>query len=132
MESFIFVSVPIKGFFWQFKWSWKIEFGKVHYLFGKSINSKCLRALLLGQRQKWMFPSCFLWKVVTFFGKEHANRSNISRVMIERSWKIKFGKINYLFDWNVNLEFQNTPFIGSEIKMDDSILFPVKSSFIFW
>jgi len=89
MESFIFVSIPIKGFFWQFKWSWKIEFGKVHCLFGKSINSKCLRALLLGQRQKWMFPSCFLWGVVTFFGEEHVNWSSIGGVMIGKSWTIK-------------------------------------------
>ena len=37
----IFVSVPIKGVFWQFEWCWAIEFGKVHYLFGKNINSKC-------------------------------------------------------------------------------------------
>ena len=112
--------------------SWKIEFGKVHYLFGKSINSKCLRALLLGQRQKWMFPSCFPWKVVIFFGKEHVNQSNISGVMIELIWEIMFGKINYLFGQNVNLKFQNTSFIGSEIKMDDSILLPVKISYIFW
>ena len=33
-------------------------------------------------RQKWMIPSCFPWKVVIFFGKEHANWSSISRVMI--------------------------------------------------
>ena len=44
--------------------------------------------LLLGLRQKWMFPSCCLWKVVTFFGKEHVNWSNIYGVMIGRSWKI--------------------------------------------
>ena len=40
-----------------------------------------------------MIPSCFLRKVVIFFGKEHANRSNISGVMIGLSWKIKFGKL---------------------------------------
>ena len=44
--------------------------------------------LLLGLRQKWMIPSCCLWKVVTFFGKEHVNWSNIYGVMIGRSWKI--------------------------------------------
>ena len=49
--------------------------------------------LLLGLRQKWMIPSCCLWKVVTFFGKEHVNWSSISGVMIRRSWKIKFGKL---------------------------------------
>ena len=35
-----------------------------------------------------MIPSCCLWKVVTFFGKEHVNWSNIYGVMIGRSWKI--------------------------------------------
>ena len=33
------------------------------------------------------------WNVVLVFGKEHANWSNISGVMIGWSWKIKFGKI---------------------------------------
>ena len=46
--------------------------------------------------------------------------------------KLKSRKINYLFGQNVNLKFQNTPFIGNETKMDDSILFPIKSSYIFW
>ena len=68
MESFISVSVPIKGVLWQIEWSKTIEFGKVLYLFGKDINSK----------------------------------------------------------------FQNTCFIGNETKMNDSILLPVKSSYIFW
>ena len=27
---------------------------------------------------------------------------------------------------------QNTPSMGTETKMDDSILFPMKSSYIFW
>ena len=67
-ESFIFVSVPIKGVFWQFERSWSIKFGKVHYLLSKNINSK----------------------------------------------------------------HQNIPFIGTETKMNDSILLPVKSSYIFW
>jgi len=43
-----------------------------------------------------------------------------------------FGKINYLFGQNVNLKFQNTSSRGSEIKMEDSILLPVKSSYIPW
>ena len=68
MESFIFVSLPIKGVFWQIKWSLAIEFGKVHYLFGKKINTEC----------------------------------------------------------------QNNIFWGTETKMDDSFLLPVKSSYIFW
>ena len=38
--------------------------------------------LLWGLRQKWMIPSCFSRKVVTFFGKEHVNWSSISGVMI--------------------------------------------------
>ena len=49
--------------------------------------------ILWGLRQKWMITSCFLWKVVTFFGKEHVNWSSISGVMKGWSWKIKFGKI---------------------------------------
>ena len=40
-----------------------------------------------------MIPSCSLWKVVTFFGKEHANWSNINGVMIGWSWKVMFGKV---------------------------------------
>ena len=44
-------------------------------------------------RQKWMIPSCCPWKVVTFFGKDHVNRSSINGVMIGRNWKIKFGKL---------------------------------------
>ena len=40
-------------------------------------------------RQKWMIPSCCLWKVVTFFGKEQVNWSSIREVLIGRSWKIK-------------------------------------------
>ena len=58
----------IQGVFWQFEWNWAIEFGNVHYFFGKNMNSKC----------------------------------------------------------------QNTPFIGTETKMIDSILLPVKISYIFW
>ena len=116
-------------------WLWLSEkLSKIQYQSEKSAG-QLLRAktpLYWGLRQKWMIPSCFLWKVVIFFGKEHVNWSSISGVMRGRSWKIKFGKINYLFDWNINLEFQNTPFIGSETKMDHSILFHVKSSYSFW
>ena len=43
------------------------------------------KPLLWGLRQKWMIPSCFLRKVVKFFGKEHVNWSSISGVMIGRS-----------------------------------------------
>ena len=32
----------------------------------------------------------------------------------------------------MNSKYQNTPFIGTETKMIDSILLPVKSSYIFW
>ena len=74
----------------------------------------------------------FPWKLVIFFGKELVNQYNISWVMIGVIWKIMFGKIYYLFCQIVNFKFQNTSFIGSEIKMDDSILLPVKSSYIFW
>ena len=37
----------------------------------------------MGQSQKWMIPSCCLWKVVTFFRKEHVNLFTISGVMIQ-------------------------------------------------
>ena len=56
-----------------------------------------------------MIPSCFPWKVVIFFGKEHVNRSSISWIMIGFSWEIKFGKINYLFG-NTNFEFSKLDF----------------------
>ena len=46
-----------------------------------------------GLRQIWMIPSCFLWKVAIYFGKEHVNWSSISGVMRGRSWKIEFGKL---------------------------------------
>ena len=62
--------------------------------------------LLLGLRQKWMIPSCCLWKVVTFFGKEHVNWSSNSGVMMERSWKIEFEKIK--IGW-LDLIFQLLP-----------------------
>ena len=39
--------------------------------------------------------------------------------MIELSWKIKLGKINYLLSQNVKLKGQNILFIGTETKMDD-------------
>ena len=44
------------------------------------------------------------WNVVLVFGKEHANWSNISRVMIGWSWKNKFEKINYFLGYT-NFEF---------------------------
>ena len=36
-----------------------------------------------------MIKSCSLWKVVTFFGKEHVNWSSINGDMIGKSWTIK-------------------------------------------
>ena len=59
-----------------------------------------------------MIPSCFPWKVVIFFGKEHVNWSSISGVMIGLSWEIKFGKINYLFGYT-NFEFSKLDFSTS-------------------
>ena len=145
-----------------------------------------------------MTSTCSLWKVVTFFGKEHVNWSSISGVIMGRSWKIEFGKlkigvtkkivqllpiitllildqftcslpknvttfqrqqdelIHFCLSPNIRgvlalwiyictkmiMTFsnfiahlysncKNTPFIGTEIKMNDSILLPVKSSYIF-
>ena len=79
-----------------------------------------------------MIPSCCPWKVVTFFGKELVNLSSISGVIIGRSWTIKFGKVHYLFGKNKNSKCQNTPLLGAWTKMNNSILFPMKSSYIFW
>ena len=70
MEPFIFVSVPIKGVFWQFEWSWVIEFGKVHYLFGKNIYSECQNNPFIGTKTK-MNDSIFLpVKSSYIFGKQ--------------------------------------------------------------
>ena len=71
--------------------------------------------LLWGLRQKWMIPSCFLRKVVKFFGKEHVNWSSISGVMIGRSWTIKFGKICNLFGYT-NFEFSELDFSNSSCR----------------
>ena len=72
--------------------------------------------LLLGLRQKWMIPSCCLWKVVTFFGKEHVNWSSISGVMIRRSWKIKFGKLKIGVTKKImDMIFQLLPIITPQI-----------------
>ena len=79
-----------------------------------------------------MIPSFCPWKVVTFFGKEHLNWSSNSGVTIGRSWTIEFGKVHYLFGKKINTECQNTIFWGTETKMDDSFLLPVKSSYIFY
>ena len=53
-----------------------------------------------------MIPSCCLWKVVIFFGKEHVNCSNICGVMIGRSWKI----ISIIFLVTPILSFPNLIF----------------------
>ena len=59
----------------------------VQYMRDKSVVQlySAFTPLLWGLRQKWMIPSCFLRKVVKFFGKEHVNWSSISGVMIGRS-----------------------------------------------
>ena len=50
-----------------------------------------------------MVPSCCLWKLVTFFGKEHVDWFSISGVTVGRSWTIKsiiflvnFSKLDFL------------------------------------
>ena len=103
MGSSIFVSVPIQGVFWQFEWSWAIEFGNVHYFLVKIWIQSARTPLIMGLRQKLMNPSCCPWKVVTFFGKEHVNWFHISGVMIGRSWTIEsiiflinFSKLDFL------------------------------------
>ena len=96
--------------------SWTIEFRNVHYFFGKNMNSMCQNTHLLGLRQKWMIPSCCLWKVVTFFGKEHVNWSSISGVMKWRSWKIKFGKLKIGVTKKImDMIFQLLPIITPQI-----------------
>ena len=64
----------------------RVEHGpKMFLLFSPLIDEKI--SSFLTYLKSW-------WKVVLVFGKEHANWSNISGVMIGWSWKIKFGKIN--------------------------------------
>ena len=92
----------------------------------------CQNTPLMGTETKMDDSILFPVKSSYIFGKEHANWSSISGVMIGLSWKIKFRKINYLFCQNANLKCQNTLFIGTETKMDDFILFPMKNSYIFW
>ena len=63
-----------------------------------------------------MIPSCCLWKVVTFFGKEHVNWSSISGVMIRRSWKFKFGKLKIgVTKKIIDMIFQLLPIITPQI-----------------
>ena len=63
-----------------------------------------------------MIPSCCLWKVVTFFGKDHVNWSSISGVMIRRSWKIKFGKLKIGVTKKImDMIFQLLPIITPQI-----------------
>ena len=76
---------------------------KMYLLFSHSKNGKF--APFLTYLKIW-------WKVVLDFGKEHANWSNISEVMIGWSWKIKFGKINYFFGYT-NFEFSKLDFLTS-------------------
>ena len=78
------------GSFWQFECMFLPKIFQARLL---NFIQIAKTPLLLGLRQKWMIPSCCLWKVVTFFGKDHVNWSSISGVMIRRSWKIKFGKL---------------------------------------
>ena len=63
-----------------------------------------------------MVPSCCLWKVVTFFGKEHVDWFSISGVTVGRSWTIK--SIIFLVTPILNfpnLIFQLLPIITSLI-----------------
>ena len=57
---------------------------KMFLLFSHLIDEKF--ASFLTYLKSW-------WKVVLVFGKEHANWSNISGVMIGWSWKVMFGKV---------------------------------------
>ena len=86
MESFIFVSVRIKGCFGNLN---EVEQYSLEKILVKIWIQSAKTPHLLGLRQKWLIPSCCLWKVVTFFGKEHVNWSSINRVMKGRSWTIK-------------------------------------------
>ena len=83
-QKIIFVSVPINGCFGTLN-SYLYQKNNGHFQ-TQLLNfiQIAKTPLLFGQRQKWMIPSCCLWKVVTFFGKEHVNWSSISRVMIRR------------------------------------------------
>ena len=85
-------------------------------LFSHLIDEKV--ASFLASLKSW-------WNVVLVFGKEHANWSNIGWVMIEWSWKIKFGKI-HIFCQNVNLKCQKHPFYRDWDKNGWSHLFPLE------
>ena len=87
---------------------------KMCLLFSHSKNRKF--APFLTYLKSW-------WKVVLNFGKEHANWSNISEVMIGWSWKIKFGKIHF-FCQNVNSRCQKCPFYWDWDKNGWSHLVP--------
>ena len=82
--------------------------------FVKKINSKCQNTIFLGLTQKWMIPSCCLWKVVTFFGKEHVNWFSISGVTIGRSWTIK--SLIFLVNFS-KLDFSTSSF-NKSLKLD--------------
>ena len=76
---------------------------KMFLLFSRLIVEKI--ASFLTYLKSW-------WKVVLVFGKEHANWSNISRVMIGWSWKNKFEKINYFFGYT-KFVFSKLDFLSS-------------------
>ena len=84
---------------------------KMFLLFSHLIDEKV--ASFLTFMKRW-------WKVVLVFGKEHVNWSNISGVIIGLSWKIKFGKIHYLFGYYVISKCQNTSFEFSKFDYSTS------------
>ena len=85
--------------------------------------------LLMGLRQKWMIPSCCLWKVVTFFGKEHVNWFHISGVMIGRSWTIK--SIIFLVNCSKH-DFLTSSFYNSTKTGPFDMFFTKKCNYFSW
>ena len=107
-----------------------IKFGKVHYTFLIRIKIQSAKTpLLLGLRQKWVTPSCCLWNVVTFFGKEHVNWSSISGVMKGRSWTIK--SIIILIRFSI-LIFQLLDIITPTITGPNDMFFTKKCNYFSW
>jgi len=87
MESFIFVSVPIKGVFCTLNLYFNQKDNGLFQTWMLNFIQIAETPLLLVLRQKGMIPSCCPLKVVTFFGKDHVNWYSINEVMIGRSWK---------------------------------------------
>ena len=132
MESYIFVSVPIKGLFCHFEF---IISPKSSRLFPNLISPlhPVITHLILD------LMTCSLPKNVTTFHREQdgiihfclsPNKRGVLALWIYIFTKkiMNFSKLNF----STSFKLPKKPFIGTETKINDSILLPVKSSYIFW